>query len=211
MALVKNREANAVINNDSRNVSVGKGKVGAYLLSAPAGTTLPTDASTALGADFANLGYVTSDGITINRETESNDFKDLSGDTVLTVISSVKDTVGFNLMETRTAALKEIYGQSNVTETTATGTTKITVSQDSNELPQRAYVMEFALTGGRKMRKVIPLGKITELGEQTYQSGEAISYPATLTCAPDTNGKTMYTYIEYTTPTTEEENVKKGA
>lgn len=201
----------AIISNDSSNVSVGKGKVGGYLLSAPVGTTLPTDASTALDAAFKNLGYVSDDGITISRETESDDFKDLNGDTVLTVITSIKDTFNFNLIETRTDALKEIYGQSNVTETTSTGTKKITINQKGEELPQRVYVMEFVLSGGKKMRKVVPLGKITELGDQSYKSGEAIKYEATVTAAPDSDGNTMYTYIEWSTTQNEDNNDVKKA
>lgn len=205
----------AHIPNDSRNVSTGKGKVGGYLFSAPAGTTLPTDAETALPDTYVNLGYVHSDGIQISSETESTDIKDLNGDTVLTVISSKKDSFNFKLMETSPAALKEIYGQSNVIvdTTTTQGKTIIKVKTNNIELPQRVYVMEFALTHGRKMRKVVPLGQITELGDQTYAAGEPISYEATVTGAPDAQGNTMYTYIEYNTPTTNKDKIneqKKG-
>lgn len=190
--------------NDSKNVSVGKGKVGGYLLSAPLGTSVPTDASTALDDAFVNLGYVSDDGITISRETETDDFKDLNGDTVLSVITSTKDSFNCNLMESKEEVFKEVYGQDNVTVTETTGTTevthKITVKTNSKDMPQRIYVMEFVLTGGKKMRKVIPLGKLTEWGDQEYQSGETIKYEITISAAPDTNGNTMYTYIEYNTP-----------
>ena len=40
------------------NVSVGKPAVGGAIYRAAKGTTLPTDATTALGSSFKQLGYV---------------------------------------------------------------------------------------------------------------------------------------------------------
>lgn len=50
---------------DAKNVSTPKPKVGGAIFSAPLGTTLPTDATTALNVAFKGLGYVSEDDIRI--------------------------------------------------------------------------------------------------------------------------------------------------
>ena len=50
--------------NTVANVSAGKPAVGGAVFVAPTGTTLPTDATTALGSAFKALGYCSDDGLT---------------------------------------------------------------------------------------------------------------------------------------------------
>ena len=49
---------------DAKNVTAAKPKVGGAVWRAPLGTTLPTDAKTALDKAFKSLGYISSDGLT---------------------------------------------------------------------------------------------------------------------------------------------------
>ena len=65
------------------NVTTGKPKVAGAVFVAPTGTTLPTDATTALGTAFKELGYVSEDGVTNNNSPESENVKAWGGDTVL--------------------------------------------------------------------------------------------------------------------------------
>ena len=49
---------------DAKNVTAAKPKVGGAVWRAPLGTTLPTDAKTALDKAFKSLGYISGDGLT---------------------------------------------------------------------------------------------------------------------------------------------------
>ena len=178
--------------NNTANVSVGKGKVGGYCFTAPAGTSLPSDASTALAGAYVNLGYISEDGLTNSISTDSSEIKDWNGDTILTVISSRTETFQFTLVETKVDVLKEVFGASNVTE--AGG--KVTVKSNNSAYPIKPYVFEVVLTGNRIERIVLPAGQITELGDMSYQAGEAIGYEITVTGTPDSSGNTSYRYIE---------------
>ena len=50
--------------NNKDNVSTGKPKVGGAVFTAATGSTLPTDATTALDEAFKSLGYCSEDGVT---------------------------------------------------------------------------------------------------------------------------------------------------
>ena len=60
------------MSNTRANVSVGKPAVSGAIFRAPTGTTLPTDATTALASAYKAMGYVSDDGVTqsMTRETE---------------------------------------------------------------------------------------------------------------------------------------------
>lgn len=180
--------------NEKTNVSVGKPKVGGAIFRAPAETTPPTDATTALAEAFINLGYISEDGVTNTLDRSSTEVKDWGGETVLETDVEQTDDFQFTALEAlNPEVLKAYYEDANVTGTLATG---ITVTVNDKEATERVWVIEQILRGNVLKRIVIPKGVLQERGEVVYQRGEPIGYQMTIRGRQDASGNTHYEYIK---------------
>jgi len=176
----------------TQNVSYGKPKVGGAIYSAPLGTALPTDATTALDVGFLSLGYISEDGLTNENSPESENIKAWGGDTVLTVQTGKEDSFSYKLIEaTNINVLKEVYGDANVTGDLDTG---ITITANSTPLEGHVIVIDMILKNSLK-RVVVPAATVSEIGEIMYQDSDAIGYETTIIGVPDETGNTHYEYI----------------
>ena len=175
------------------NVSVGKPKVAGAVYRAPKGTTLPTDATTALASAFVDMGYISEDGVTNSNSPDSEKIKDWGGQTVLVVTNEKPDTFKIKFLESLNSnVLETVYGSANVT----TGTGTISVTANAAALDEFVYAIDMVMTGGALKRIVIPHGQLSELGDIVYKSNEAIGYEVTLEALPDSNGANHYEYIK---------------
>ena len=176
------------------NVTAAKPKVGGAMYAAPAGTALPTDATTALAEAFKSLGYISEDGLTNSNSPESEDIKAWGGDIVLTPITGRPDTYSVKLIESLNVdVLKMVYGDDNVTGTLETG---ITVKANATDLEEHPIVVDMILRNGVLKRVCIPSAKVSEIGEIVYTDADASGYELTLSCQPDADGNTHYEYIK---------------
>lgn len=176
------------------NVAVGKPnlEVSGGVLWAPAGSTRPTDPTTALDAAYVPLGYVGEDGVTESAERSTEEIFAWGGVKVRTVQTQYSGSLSFVLIESRRAeALKFVFGEDNVTE--ATGV--ITVKRNATPLPHGQLVIDMK-DGDAARRLDAGLAQVTEVGDITYVDGEAISYEVTVSIDPDADGNTLVEYIE---------------
>lgn len=181
------------MSNTASNVSTGKPKIGGAVFVADTGAALPTDASTAL-TSFTSLGYCSDAGLTNDNTISTTNIVAWGGDTVASEESGKTDTFGVTLIEALNVdVLKEIYTESNVTGTLATG---ITVKANNTPHEKRAWVVDMIMTNNAAKRIVIPSGKITSVGTITYADSSAIGYTVTITAYPDSEGNTHYEYIK---------------
>lgn len=178
---------------ETKNVSAGKPKVSGSIYRAKTGSTLPTDAGSKLNDAFKALGYVSEDGVSNSNSMESETIKAWGGDVVMMIQTGKEDKFKFKMIETlNVEVMKTVYGDKNVTGEISTG---ITISVNSSENEEYAWVIDMIMRGGILKRIVIPSANITELGDISYKDKEAIGYDVTITATPDSNGNTHYEYI----------------
>lgn len=176
--------------NNTANVAAGKPKVGGAIFRAPIGTTLPTDATTPLGAAFKCIGYCSEDGLVESESRDVDEIKAWGGDVVGRPQTGYAKNFQFTAIETNVEVLKARYGDRNVTGTDSAATIKHT----SDELPNCCWVFELVL-GNRIQRKVVPNGSVTETGDITYNGQDPIGYDMTLSTFPDSSSVYVYDYI----------------
>lgn len=165
------------------------------ILAAPLETASPTDARTALTAEYVPHGYVGEDGLTmtINRSTER--IRAWGGSTARVVQTEHDVTFAFTLLETNKVTAEAVFGEGNVTETPATAThgNKLDIVVKSDVLPHKAWV--FNMKDGQKLvRVVVPDGQITEVGDTAFVHSNATGWGVTLEAFEDESGGKAYIY-----------------
>lgn len=174
------------------NVTTGKPNVSGGVYIAESGTTLPTNATSTLSS-YTALGYVSEDGLTNSNSPESETGKAWGGDIVITYQTEKPDTFQFTLIEAKNKdVLSAVYGANNVTGTIETG---ITVTANRDEAEENIWVFDMIMRNDTLKRIVVPVGKVTEVGDIVYKDDELVGYDLTIQAFPDSDGNTHYEYI----------------
>ena len=164
-------------NNNTANVAAGKPKVNGAIFVAPVGSTLPTDASTALDEAFKNLGFISDDGVTLGTSRSVESKKGWGGVTISTLQKEVEDTAKFTLVEVlNPEVLKVVHGPDNVT-TDINGIKAVT---KADELGAHAWVID-TIQNGRAVRYVYPNAKVSDMGEVSLKDDDLMGYEITIT------------------------------
>lgn len=180
--------------NNTKYINTGKPKIGGAIFTAPLGTALPTDSTSALNSAFKCTGFVTEDGVSDNLTRSTKDIKAWGGDTVMRIQTAFGDEFKWSFLQSNDPeVLAAIFGEGNVTGTPETG---MTLKVNSEMVPSRAWVIETVLKDGGTKRVVIPNGTPAMSGEIKYSDQDAIVYPITVGALPDEQGNTHYEYTK---------------
>lgn len=178
------------------NVTAGKPKTSGAVFTAPAGTTLPTDAVTAMSSvseAYEDLGYVSEDGVTESISIATTAIKEWGGSIVLITQDEKTATFKYKLIEYLSKAVQKFTnGDDNVSGEIETGM-KITV--DDSDAGERVLVFWQILRGGIPLRIVVPRCKIVSVGDIVYKSNEAIGYDVTVQAIKNDSGQYYDKYM----------------
>lgn len=192
-----------------KNAYVGNPRIdGGVFFRAPLGSTLPTDAATAVDAAFVDHGAVGEDGISVNQDRSTQDIKMFGGDTFVTVQTDYNETVTITLLEDdNEAVLKTAFGDANVEVTAATesaGTLK-TIYHTSDPLPISSFVID-SHYGDKLKRYVIENGQVTAVAEVKDVQNDVTKRQLTIKTYKPTsaslNGGNVVEYRDDGAPTT---------
>lgn len=179
-------------NNTATNVSTGKPNIAGAVFVAPIGTTVPTDATTALDEAFVCLGYVSEDGLENENEIDMSEIKEWGGAIVYRSLTQMTDNFMLTLIESENVeVLKNVYGDKNVAESDG----KIVVDVVSEDPQEKVWIFELSLRGNKKKRIVIADGAVTSRDTISYTGEDAIGYGITVSAYPDASGSTHKEYI----------------
>lgn len=175
------------------NAVYSKPKAGGVVWTAPAGTALPTDATTALDEAFEAWGYISDDGVTEGHSLSTDSQKAYGGATVLVMEGGDDLTYEFTPLEYANPVVqRELFGSANVKASGGT-LTSVQVTDDSHE--SKPHVFEHVLSNGVVERDVCPNAKVTGIDENTYSSSAALGPKVTVTPFPDDKGVKVYKYF----------------
>lgn len=184
--------------NTIANIVAGRPKTTGGAYGAPLGSTLPTDATTALDAAFKSYGYIGDNGVVEHIGRTTSTVKAWGGDIVKVLQTDFAVTYDLTLIETLNGDVsKAVFGDDNVV-VTAAGATKgntLAISVNSSELDKQIFDFEIA-DGDATVRIVIPQGQVISVGDISYNDGAVIAYPVTIQAFPDASGNNAYRYSD---------------
>lgn len=158
---------------------------------APVGTTAPVNLATALNAAFDPLGLLGSEGLTENREQDTDDKWAWGGILVRTRKSKHKRTFKVVALEDNPVVFGLINPGSDVV--TASGINTKTVKVPTTD--KRAFVFQMSDGDDVTRRRVVPVGEVTDVGETVYSEDGMAMVELTITAYPASDG-TLYLDID---------------
>lgn len=188
-----------ILEAEVQEVAAPYPKVTGGVLTAPLGTKLPTDATSALDPAFITLGRVSVEGVDRTEERPNTEVNDWGGDLIAILQDKYGLTIKFKLMQMMNADVQRAaHGAPNVTvgPSPNPGTpnaTLISAKLNRELLPYQSWVID-AYYLSMNMRLVIPTGRITLVGPLKWVHKELAMFDLTLRPFPDGYNNHAYEY-----------------
>lgn len=178
---------------DATKVGVGSAVVTGAIFVAASTVALPTDATTALSADYKCIGYTSEDGITISESSSSNNIRAWEGlSVVYTTQADYTEQITINPIQIDSDVFKFVWGDGAVTDTG----TKISISHSGTVADVKNCVVEMVPRTGIVHRLCMQV-QPTSRDAITYNGRDASGRPTTFTCIADGSGVTMHEYYAF--------------
>lgn len=156
---------------DSDNVRVAL--TGAVYV-APLGTTLPTTVSAALDAAFADLGYLSDDGVELTPDNNVDEIKAWQNADVVRRVLTRAWSAKFTAIESNEATIELYFGSSVTTDGSGSALTVAAPSSD-----KQAFVID-VVDGDELIRYVVPVGDLSDLGAIAHKNADPVAYEITI-------------------------------
>jgi hypothetical protein len=141
---------------------------------APAGTTLPTDSTSALNAAFVNLGYVSEGGFTLANDLKTKEINAWQTIEVVRLINTAMSrSISFEALESNNKTVALAWGGATITAGSAGAYTI--------DIPDPSLTQEFILVvdwndGSTSQRIIIKRAALKNLPKVKFTRQDAISY-----------------------------------
>lgn len=179
---------------DASQVTLGSALATGAIYVAPQGTTLPTDATTALGSTFALLGFTSDAGVQITESRDSSAIRAWEGRTeVYNAVTEYTEQIIFTPIQCNADVLKLTWGDGNVT-TAQDGT--ILAKHTGANLDPVCIVIETVPRPGI-VRRYAGTFQLTERGGATLDGTQVDGRELTFNAIADAQGVTMYEYVAF--------------
>jgi hypothetical protein len=174
---------------------IGEG-IGGSVLWAPLGTPLPESTDAVLNSAFTDLGYVDNKGIRNREERKTTDVYAWGGDLVATLQDSYTRTMEVTFLQfLDPEVISMAYGTQNVTVTPPTESTGTEVAAALNSLLLNTVSWVFqGFYQDALVCQVLPIARITSIGEVNWTNTALTTISATIKCFPDSLRNASYLY-----------------
>lgn len=150
------------------------------------GATMPVGLA-AFGATWNDGGWISDEGITENRETDTTPFTPWQSNSPIRV-ATTSDTISWEtVLWTTSFANISLFYKVKAADMEETDDVISFVDGEIKDQDLRAFGIDI-IDGVYARRFLVPLGEVTERGSQTYNKGELIGYPVTVTAYPGAEG-----------------------
>lgn len=181
---------------DTTQVGVGAAKATGAIWIAPQGTTLPTDATTALPTATWNLlGFTSDAGVQISESSSNDAIRAWEGRTeVYNVRTEYTESVSFMPIQCNADVAKLMWGDDMVTVDDQTGA--IHAKHHGKTLDPVCIVIE---TTPREniIKRYACTAQLTERGEQTMDGTQVDGRQLTFNAIGDSEGVTMHEHTAF--------------
>lgn len=152
-----------------------------YAAASGATPSAPTTATASLDVLFADLGYVSDDGVTEAYSDDTTEIKAWQGGTIVrTVISGSKATIKFMMIENKRETVELFHKGSVVVSDGSTGWKMDVVTPTADRRP---FVVD-VIDGADHLRIYIADGEVSDRSDVVYKSDEEIGYEVEITMYP---------------------------